>query len=508
MKRILSVDNMRRSDANTIADGTPGKKLMLRAAKSIFAVMKDRGLTKGCIAILCGSGNNAGDGYALAPMLAEAGAEVTLVLCSDKFSDDGKYYYDQCSNQKIKIICLDELMAINSEFSVIVDCLLGTGFSGTPRDSIRKAISYINQNKNDTFVISVDINSGLNGDNGLADICVQSDITISIGDVKPGLYLNMAKDNIGELVNVDIGIEPVDKPMYLFEKEDVTMCLPKRKNDSNKGTYGYIALMGGSENYTGAITLASMANSAMRSGAGVVMVAAPSSVCEKVAPRILESTIYPLSENDGSVILNIQEIDKLIKRVRVIAFGMGIGISAGVKDTLNYILDHYEGILIIDADGLNVLSLILKENEDCLIGAACRKIILTPHLKELSRLTGTSVDEIRQKPIDTPKNFALANDCIVLSKGPSTVVTDGEDIFIVDRGCPGMATAGSGDVLSGIVAAICGYNEDNLTKAVAAAAYVNGYAGCLAQEKYGDISMVASDTVGCIPEAIKNIRGI
>ena len=508
MKRILSVDNMRRSDANTIASGIPGRELMRRAASGICDAMLNRGLAAGRIAIFCGSGNNAGDGYALAPMLKNKGANVSVVLCADKFSEDGQYYYDLCLNENIPMLLLEDVLERKYSFDVVVDCLLGTGFTGEPRGNIKLAIDYINAVNSDTTVISVDINSGLNGDNGLAEKCVISDLTISIGDVKPGLYLNMAKDCIGEIVNIDIGINPVDKPMYLFEKEDAAKCLPIRKNNSNKGTYGYIALIGGSGNYTGAITLSAMANCAMRSGAGVVLVASPHTVSDKIAPRILESTIYPLKENDGNIVFDYQQIATLMKRVKVIAFGMGIGTSGGVRDTLRCLINEFDGILIIDADGLNVLAALLAEDNELLNKSSCRKIIVTPHPKELSRLTGCDVKDILNNPIKIPYEFAVNNDCIVLSKGPSTVVADKEDIFIINRGCPGMATAGSGDVLSGIMAAICGYNSDNLLRAVATAAYVNGYAGELAEEEFGDISMIASDTVKYIPEAIRGIRDI
>ena len=165
---------------------------------------------------------------------------------------------------------------------------------------------------------------------------------------------------------------------------------------------------------------------------------------------------------------------------------------------------NYKGILIIDADGLNALS---EMDNNQLKNATCQ-VILTPHPKEFSRLIGRSVDEILENPIELAREFAWDNHCTVLLKGPTTIVTDGNEVILVDRGCAGMATAGSGDVLSGIAAAVCAANSGEIVRRVATAAYVNGLAGELAQESSGSISMIASDTVAHIAGAVKEICGI
>ena len=262
-------------------------------------------------------------------------------------------------------------------------------------------------------------------------------------------------------------------------------------------------MIGGSYRYSGAIRLASMANAAMRSGAGVVMVASPATVCPMIIPDILESTIFPLSDREGEVIFNKNELDELMGKVRVIAFGMGIGCTEETKKMLDYLLVNYTGILIIDADGLNALAAMDKE---ILNRTSCKQVILTPHLKEFSRLSGYEVVDIKSQPIKLSAQYAKNNNVILLLKGPTTLVTDGVKIYMVNRGCPGMATAGSGDVLSGILAAVCGYSNDYLLS-VAAGAYINGLAGELAQEEYGAVSMIAGDTVSNISKAVKKITG-
>ncbi len=491
MIEVLSVDNMRKSDAATIAGGVPGAELMMRAAQGVY----EAGDWKPPVAIVCGSGNNAGDGYALALLLHEAGIDCDIHLLSERFSEDGRYYYEKCLSAGIPVM---DAISDLSTYGTVVDCIMGTGFSGPVRDDVSRVIDVINESG--AYVVSVDINSGLNGDTGMADKCVISDLTVSIGSFKPGHFLNMAKDVMKSRVNCDIGIESADRPYYLIDDPDITKILGIRKNFSNKGSYGYIALIGGSKKYSGAIRLAYMANAAMRSGAGVVRVGLPESLSHDVIPHILESTIYPLDDRDGELICDESQTDDLVRNTKTVAFGMGIGISEDTGAILRHLLRSYTGRLIIDADGLTLLSRMDKDS----IRASPATVILTPHIKEFSRLTGMSVDEILRAPIDMAKQYASDTGTVVLLKGPATVVTDGTSVILSGTGCPGMATAGSGDVLSGILAAVCAYVADPL-EAVAAGAYINGRAGELAEERYGAVSMVAGDTVSCIADAIRAV---
>lgn len=272
---ILSVENMRKSDAWTCEHVTTGRELMARAARAIFETVDWRAP----VAILCGSGNNAGDGYALALLLCEHAIPCTVFLLKEKFSADGRYYYDQCLAQGVEIRLWDG--ADLTGYATVVDCLLGTGFRGEVRGEVRTAIEAIN--RSGAYVVSADINSGLDGDNGLGDCCVRSDLTVSIGGYQPGHFLNKAKDVMRRKCNADIGIAPFDRPYRLMERTDLLPLFAARPHFSNKGSYGFTALIGGSERYPGAIRLAAMANAAMRSGAGVVRGAAAQPV-SRAAP--------------------------------------------------------------------------------------------------------------------------------------------------------------------------------------------------------------------------------
>ena len=518
MIRVLSVENMRKSDAAAIAAGTPGRELMGRAAGAVFDAYR----WKGPAAIVCGSGNNAGDGYALALLLHEAGIVCTLVRLSEKLSQDGRFFYEKCAAVGVPEIRLWESGRAGGIFkgcSEIVDCIFGTGFKGAARGLAAEVIKEINSSG--CFVISVDINSGLNGDNGLIGgtypqmedaVCVRSDLTVSIGDYKPGHFLGSAKDVIGSRINCDIGIEPADPPAFLFTDEDASAVIPPRLNLSNKGTYGYCALLGGSSRYSGAVRLAALSQTALRSGAGVAAAAVPESIVPLVSQSVLESTVFPMPDEGGELGFSPDALAELAGRYGVIAFGMGSGTGEGAGASLEWLLENYCGRLIVDADGLTLLSRIPAER----IGQARPELLLTPHVKEFSRLLSggpgkalsgidaePSVSYITEHPIDLARGFAAAYPRMtLLLKGPSTVITDGMRTYLTDAGCAGMATAGSGDVLSGVLAALVSYVDD-LTLAAAAGAHINGRAGELAQRRFGAVSMTSGDTLAALPEVFK-----
>jgi NAD(P)H-hydrate epimerase len=466
---------------------------MARAARAIFETVDWRPPA----AIVCGSGNNAGDGYALALLLREHGIPCTAFLLKEKFSADGAYYYQQCLAKGVETRLWDG--ADFTGYATVVDCILGTGFHGEVKGEVRAAIEAIN--RSGAYVVAADINSGLDGENGLGACCVRSDLTVSIGGYQPGHFLNRAKDVMRRKCNADIGIAPLRRPYRLMERADLLPLFAARPNNSNKGSYGFTALIGGSENYPGAIRLAAMANAAMRAGAGVVRVALPRALYHELLPLILESTVFPLSDVGGQLRFDEAEAAALIQKCRTVAIGMGIGLGEGAAALLRWLLAHYTGTLIVDADGLTLLS---RMDRALLRGAACR-LVLTPHPGEFARLTGLSTAEVLHAPIALAEAYARDTGAIVLLKGPTTVVTDGGETWLVDTGCAGMATAGSGDVLSGISAALCAWAPDALT-AAAAAAWVNGRAGELAQRRYGSITMLASDTAACIREVVSELE--
>ncbi len=492
MQDILSVGEMRMSDAIAISSMVPGMELMRRAGEGIFRAAE----WQAPVAVVCGTGNNAGDGFVTAMMLQENGIPCGIFLQEEKFTPDGKFWFGCCTAKKIPVRMWAETESLEG-FRTVVDCIFGTGFHGTAEGEAARMIRLIN--RSGAYIVSADINSGLNGDSGMAGEAVRSDLTVCIGSWQPGHFLNMAGDLMREKVCVDIGIPPKGRGMKLWEAEDVWELFPPRKHFSHKGDYGTAALIGGSLRYSGAIRLAALAGAGMRSGAGIVRLCAPRSLCEKMVPEVLEATLFPLDEDNGQIRFREETFREALRGTRSAAFGMGAGNTEETGKAVRYLLENYEGTLILDADGLNALA-----GMNCAgLEEAKGKVILTPHPGEFSRLSGKSMEKIQNNPIPLAEEFARNHRVTLLLKGPATVVTDGTQTVLTDRGAPGMATGGSGDVLSGVLAAVTAAHPELPVRCAAAAAWINGRAGEIAQEKMGDVSMTAGDTAAAIPEVFR-----
>lgn len=287
----------------------------------------------------------------------------------------------------------------------------------------------------------------------------------------------------------------------MLQSKDIKDIFPIRKSNTNKGDYGYVAIMGGCINYSGAVKLANMSLSALRAGCGVSKLIVSKSLSNIIAPYLLEQTLFLIDDIESNMIFNQAQIDSALNKVKALAIGMGWGNGQDNRQILEYILSNYRIPVVIDADGLNTLS---KMDKNILNTTKC-KVILTPHLKEFERLSGIPIAEIEKNKNNIARDFAKKYNIILLLKGPITTVTDGIETIGVNRGCPGMSTAGSGDVLSGILVGLLGYNAPSVLT-IAAGAYIAGLAGELAQKEINDVSMIASDTVKHIPDAINKIR--
>ena len=260
--------------------------------------------------------------------------------------------------------------------------------------------------------------------------------------------------------------------------------------------------MGGSENYPGALRLANLGQVALRSGCGVSKLIVPNEIYDLIFANVLETTIAKIPSENGKMIFDEETIISALKGLRVLSIGVGWGESPEYLRILEYILLNYEIPVVIDADGLNTLA---KLDLEILNESKC-KIILTPHLKEFSRLTNYSVSDIMENLIEYGQEFVSKYNVTLLLKGPTTLVLDKSNVYFVTTGNSGMATAGSGDVLTGIITGLLGYHFEDVTMTVAVAAHINGYAGDLAAQKYGEISMLSSDTAYMIGDALKELK--
>lgn len=289
--------------------------------------------------------------------------------------------------------------------------------------------------------------------------------------------------------------------MKVLEKEDIKCLFPRRDENSHKGNFGYVGIMGGCIEYSGAVKLANLSSSSLVSGCGVVRLIIPKEIEVSVMPYLLEQTLFSIESKNGHMLFDKNIINKALEKLKALAIGIGWGESIDNEKILKYILETKDIPIVIDADGLNTLA---KMDKNILNKTNC-KVILTPHLKEFSRISGYSLEEIENNKEKLATDFAKNYNVILSLKGHTTVITDGEETYLVKRGCPGMATAGSGDVLSGILVGILGYNKPNVLT-IAGGAYLAGLAGELAEKNLNDISMRASDTISKIPEAIDEIR--
>ena len=289
--------------------------------------------------------------------------------------------------------------------------------------------------------------------------------------------------------------------MKVLEKEDIKCLFPRRDENSHKGNFGYVGIMGGCIEYSGAVKLANLSSSSLVSGCGVVRLIIPKEIEVSVMPYLLEQTLFSIKSKNGHMLFDKNIINKALGKLKALAIGIGWGESIDNEKILKYILETKDIPIVIDADGLNTLA---KMDKNILNKTNC-KVILTPHLKEFSRISGYSLEEIENNKEKLATEFAKNYNVILLLKGHTTIITDGEETYLVKRGCPGMATAGSGDVLSGILLGILGYNKPNVLT-IAGGAYLAGLAGELAEKNLNDISMRASDTISKIPEAIDEIR--
>ena len=498
MNFAVSNETMRLSDAMTIKGGVASTELMRRAGEAIY---RSYGQWGRC-AIVCGVGNNAGDGFVLALCMKKDGLSPHLLLVEEKFSPDGLFYFEKCKDQGIEysVFCDDFDF---SSFDSIADCIFGTGFHGEVTGKEKACIEKINASER--TVISADINSGINGNGSFSGLCVRSDLTVAVQFFKSGHFLGIAKDNIKSLCAVDIGIELCGEKYFVPDACDFSDVIGVRPFNSHKGSYGYTAIIGGCLEYSGAAKLANIAACAMRSGCGVTKLAVAKSVAPSVAPYLLESTLFPIPDIDGHMIFDKASFEALIKGTRAVSCGMGWGKSDENAKILEFLLNNYEGTLIIDADGLNTLA---GMDESVLKNRTCKNVVLTPHPLEFSRISGYSMEEIFKDPIVCAKEYVkkIGHGITLLLKGTATVVCDENQLYIVHRGCPGMATAGSGDVLSGILTGVLGYTSP-CAKSVACGAYIAGIAGETAEKEFGSVSMIASDTVKYIPTAVKKIGG-
>lgn len=495
MEVLLNSETSKKSDIYTEEHGKSSLSLMESAGKACFKLIKKELFNFQKVVVICGSGGNGGDGFVIARYLLEENYDVGVFCFGNHFKNETLINKDLYKGKFIT-----SLESIDPKNTMVIDALLGVGINKELREDYVNLINSIN--KLNAKVISIDINSGINADNGLSlGAFIKSDLTIAIERYKLGHFFNEGIDAYKRIKKVKIGlkIESDENLPKILEEKDFKELFPKRDRNINKGTNGRVALIGGSKLTPGAINLSLNALSALRMGVGYACLAIPSSLYPLYALKNNENIYNLLSDNEGNVVFKEEEIKKML-HYDAIAIGMGIGTSIEVYKIIEYLLQNYKGNLLIDADGLNSLATygveILK-NKSC-------NVFLTPHLKEFSRLINEPIDVIKKDYIKFAKEFALKYGVYLNLKNDVSVITDGKTTYINICGNSGLAKGGSGDVLSGITIGLLTKKTD-LSKLLACGAYILGEGADRAVFDINEYSLIAGDLSKYIVKIVNNL---
>lgn len=480
---------MAASDRACIEGGTPSLELMSRAAEGI-AKHVPRG---GRIYVFCGKGNNGGDGYACARILLGRGEDATVFTLSDDISPDSAHYRKKLESEYPGSV--RPIGECDYRFDTALDCLFGTGFKGEPKGVYAEVIDRLNAARG--FVVAADIASGLDGTNGIAVKAVKANVTVAVQTFKTGHFLNDGKDFSGKVVAEDIGIPIVGEKYGIWRAEDVIALFPKRKNNTNKGSYGKCAIVGGCEKYVGAVKLAAMGEAALRSGAGLCSLCVPRSILAAISTDVVECTLSPMPDLGGALAFDEAALDDALTGVKAVAVGMGMGANGGENLKILKHIFAKNVKTVVDADGLNALA-----RDVTVLDAAAADVLITPHPGEFARLTGRSIGEVLASPIALAEEFARAHRCTVMLKGASTFVTDGKRGALVVNGSPAQSKGGSGDTLSGAILGIAAQGN-SLFDSACAATWLCAEAAKRAAVDHGETGVLASD----VAKQLKNILG-
>lgn len=513
--RVVTAEEMKKLDQTAInAYGVPGLVLMENAGRQVVEVIKQEfGNVRGkVVTVFVGKGNNGGDGFVIARHLLNLGAGVKVLSIVDakEISGDAAVNLNIWKKMGQKVYSLQQGDSVNivrlalMNTDLIVDAIYGTGFRGKIAEKTGRMIEVLNGSGK--TIIAVDIPSGLEADTGKANgACIQATHTVTFALPKLGLILEPGAYYTGELHIVDISIPAVliDKvapSRYLITADMVAEWLPLRSTIAHKGSFGRVLIVAGSRGMTGAACLAGEA--ALKAGAGLVTVAVPESLHDIMEAKLTEVMTVPLPDTGKGYLSRDarQDILSLLDNADVLALGPGLSTKPEVVDVIKELLPSLRVPCVIDADGINALA-----TDAEILKKVSAPLVITPHPGEMARFMQTSVKEIQEDRIAIVQKAAADWKIVALLKGARTVVAapDGAT-YINTAGNPGMATAGSGDVLTGIITALI---AQKLTPAQAASAgaYVHGLAGDMAAKTKGMIGLVAGDLLSWLPEALMHI---
>jgi len=513
--RLVKASEIKEMDRITIHEiGIPGAVLMENAARGATRIFLEHfdPAANSHVVVICGPGNNGGDGYVMARYLSQAGLRIIVLVLADL----GRISGDALTNLEIiKRMDLDirevpgpkewkKIRMSLADCDYIIDGILGTGLNAPVRDYYGKVIEDVNASGKP--VMAIDIPSGLNADTGgITGVAVRADLTVTFGFPKLGQMLYPGADLVGRLARIDIGIpdsvaERVKAAYQMLEPDDFAELFTEEKKDIHKGARGHLLILAGSTGKTGAATLAALG--ALRAGAGLVTLGIPKSLNNILETKLTEAMTVPLPETDeGSLALKAKDdIYRLVEGKSALAIGPGLSTNPETSALIREIVTGCELPMVIDADGLNALA----GDADAMKGLDAKKI-LTPHPGEMGRLTGLKSGDVQQDRAGTVYRFAKEHGCCLVLKGARTLVAEpGGKVYLNPTGNPALSSGGSGDVLTGLISGFLARGWPTVSAATAGV-YMHGLAADLLAEDMGEVGVLAGELLDVIPGLMETL---
>ena len=508
--RIVSAAEMREIDRITTAKyGVPSLTLMENAGTAVADYIRRHGFGKR-ITVFCGKGNNGGDGFVAARVLQERGSKVQVILLADpaELKGDAAVMYEKLAAPTVVVSSSEKLKRedVRSALTadVYIDAILGTGFKPPVSGLYADAIAAINAS--DIPVLAVDIPSGADADamGPQTGTYARANAIVTFTAPRPAHVFSQLTQETTCVADIGSPEEAIVSSLKLNVSvgREFADFVARRPPESNKGSYGHVLVIGGSLGKAGAAAMAGI--SALRIGAGLSTVATAESVLSTVAGFYPELMTVPLPETDAGTIATSAgvNIEELLKGMTVVAIGPGISRDPHTATLVRSLVANHKIAMVVDADGLNAF-----EHHTGELNGRGRTLVITPHPGEMARLAGCSTAEVQKDRLSVARKFAREHDLIVVLKGHRTLIVqpDGE-AWVNVTGNPGMATGGTGDILTGMVAGMIAQHPGEPRRATAAAVYLHGLAGDVMQESMGEHSLVATDLLRGLPQAFHRVR--
>ncbi len=513
--RLLSSEEMKLVEQHAARFGLSYQRMMENAgtacARNIRNEIEKGNLQKKRVAVVCGKGNNGGDGFVVARKLFESGYNVCVVLALGyPTSQEATYMYKLVLDQSIPTVWydVDKLKTLQTikNADVIVDAVFGFSFYGEFDQEMKELVREMSQSSAMKFAL--DVPSGVYCDSGHCDPdSFKADFTIAISALKPAHIIHPASEHCGDIIIANIGIPDesysvVGDCLYTYNKAEVKQLFPEREVTAHKNDFGHVLCICGSRTMPGAPVLA--ASAALRSGAGLVTLAFPDSIYPVVSSKLTEALLMPLAENDNGTfsVLALKKLLSELDKFDSIVIGCGIGVNEDTRALLTAVIENADIPVVIDADALNVLS-----KDMSILKKAKSKIVLTPHIGEMHRLTNLDKNIIVSEKISIARQFSEHYGVYLVLKGANTVVSSPDDkkIYINNTGNTGLSKGGSGDVLAGLIGGFIAQGFEFID-ALTCAVFVHGYTGDAVSDRTSKTGMLPSDVVNELAYSMGNFE--